>query len=114
MILLPVCPFVECVSCHIDRFSTTTWWVFQEGLVRPLVKVGLDHARTVATLFLTARVHIVNLFGLELAEHIHAVFAEKRLLIICEKCNSSIYTIPGGGHRHHICQFLYSSTFSKF
>ena len=79
MILLPVCPFVECISCHIDRFSTTTWWVFQEGLVRPLVKVGLDHARTVATLFLTARVHIVHLFGLELAEHIHAVFAEKKI-----------------------------------
>ena len=76
MILLPMCPFVEPRACFIHRWSPTRW-VLHKGLVRLQVQVGLDYLRTVATFFLTGWVHVVHLFGLELAEHIHAVFAEE-------------------------------------
>ena len=76
MILLPVGLFVVLLSCRIYRLSTSRW-ISKEGLVAIDKEVRLDGVGTLATIPLTGRVLIVQLFRLELAEHIHAVFAEK-------------------------------------
>ena len=69
-------PLVVFFSSLIKRTSTSRWKKL-ECLVGILKEIHLYIVGAFTALLLTGGIHIVHLFGLELAEHIHAVFAEK-------------------------------------